>query len=90
MRRLSPLRFVQVLGQPGSSREPGWVLPVGVHRLEKGCPGVVQLQEHLIGHLGGERLVGICGFDRMKDGRVREVALLKDEGLPDMIVGEIP
>ena len=50
----------------------------------------MQLQEHLIGHFGGERLVGSCCFDHMKAGRVREVALLKQEGLPDRLVGEIP
>src|SRR5262245_7398436 len=46
----------------------------------------MHLQQHLIGHLGGERLVGIGLFEQMKQCRVLEIVLLEDEGLPDMVM----
>ena len=65
--QIPPPRFVQVVGQPRSSRKLVWALPIDVHGRKKGLPGLVQLQEHLISHLGGERLIGLRLFDQMKD-----------------------
>lgn len=64
--QVAPLRFMQVVGELGSSRELGWALTVGVHGRKKGGPGVMQLQEHLIGYLGGQRLVGLRLFEQVK------------------------
>ena len=58
--------------------------------LKKGLPGCVQLDEHLIGHLGWQRCVGIGVFEYRVEGRRVLVGLLKNEGLARMVVGEIP
>jgi hypothetical protein len=46
------------------------MLSVSLHCLKESGPGHMQLQEHLIGNFGGQRLVGFCPLDAVKDGRV--------------------
>ena len=50
----------------------------------------MQLQEDLIGDLGGKRLVGIGRFEQMKRRRVIEVVLLENEGLPHLVIRKVP
>ena len=51
---------------------------------------MVQLQEHLIGHFGGECPVGLRLFEQMKRGAVIEIRFLEEEGLADVVVGQVP
>ena len=50
----------------------------------------MHLHEHLIGDFGGKGLVGVRVLDQVKDGRVIQVGVLKDERLPHLVVGQIP
>jgi hypothetical protein len=50
----------------------------------------MHLHKHLIGDFGGKGLVGVRVLDAMKDGRVIQLGVLKDERLPHLVVGQIP
>ena len=50
----------------------------------------MHLHQHLIGDFGGKGLVGVGVLDQVKDGRVIQVGVLKDERLPHLVVGQIP
>jgi hypothetical protein len=69
----------QVVGQLRSPEKLLRVLAIDLHGLKEGCPSPMQLQEDLIGDLGGKRLVGIRLFEQMKRRRVIEVVLLENE-----------
>lgn len=56
-----------------------WVLAVDLHCLKEGAPGVMELEEDLIGSFGRERLVRIRFFEQMKRCRVIEIGLVKKE-----------
>ena len=50
----------------------------------------MELDEDLIGHFGGKRLVRLRLFEEMKRGRVIQIGLVKNKRLPDVLVGQIP
>ncbi len=88
--QIAPLCFMQVFGQARSPLKLLGVLTVHLHGFKKSGPGLMQLEKHLIGNFGRKRLVGISRFKQMKESRGSEVFLLKNEGLPDMVIGEVP
>ena len=77
--QIAPLRFRQGVGQLRSPKKLLRLLAIDLHGLKEGCPSPMQLQEDLIGDLGGKRLVGIRLFEQMKRRRVIEVVLLENE-----------
>ena len=88
--QIAPLGFVLVLGQLRATQELLRVLaPLG-HGLEKGHPGLVKLDEHLIAHFTRKGLIGFMGLDLLKNLDMIEIDALVNEGLTHHVVGGVP
>src|SRR5260370_21128993 len=89
-KKVASPRLVLVLGQLGAACKLRWVFTPLLHRLKEGDPGLMQLDEDLIGYFGRKSLIGIGFFQQTKRGDIIQVSVLEDEGLPDVIVCQIP
>jgi hypothetical protein len=88
--QIATLRFVFVLGKPGPSGEPLWMLVIRFHLLKEGAPGLIELDLDLIADFARQSLIGIRRLDQMIDSGVVEVDVLEDEGLAYIVVGQVP
>src|SRR6266478_1413792 len=88
--QIATLRFVFVLGKPGPSGEPLWMLPIGFHLLKEGSPGLIELDQNLITDFARQSLIGIRGLDQMIDRSVAEIRVLENERLAHKVVGQVP
>src|ERR1051326_7396796 len=66
------------------------MLAPGLHGLEEGLPGLVQLQEHLIADLAWEPLIGGVAFDLVVDRLLVQIDAFMDERLAEEVVGGVP